>query len=479
MFDVAIIGAGVIGSMLARELCKYKLRVCVLEKESDVSCGASKANSGIVHGGYDPEPNTLKAKLNTEGIEKLFATAQLLNVPFKRNGSLVCAFSKSEDEHVKELYSRGLKNGILSLKIISGDEARELEPELSDEITSALKVDNSGIVCPYSLTIAAMGNAMDNGAELKTEFEVSAIEKQGDSFIIKSENEQIEAKYIVNCAGAYSDKVAALIGDNFFEIIKRAGEYMLFDKNDGTKVSRTIFQTPSKEGKGVLVTPTTHGNMLIGPSATVVASAEKSQTTPEGLEKISRLALKSAPNLNFRAVITSFTGIRASEKHGDFIIKPSEKDGHFINAAAIDSPGLTCSVSIAEYIVNILKEAGLELKTNPDFNPVRENTNFFKQMNDEEKNEFIKQNEAYGKIVCRCEGITEGEIRAAINRNPRAVDVDGVKRRTRAGMGRCQGGFCAPLVMQILAEENGVNKQDVTKKGRGSKLLGSKEVQND
>ncbi len=476
MFDVAIIGAGVIGSMLGRELCKYKLRVCVLEKESDVSCGASKANSGIVHGGYDPEPHTLKARLNYEGVEKLFATAQLLNVPFKRNGSLVCAFSESEDEHIKELYNRGIKNSIKGLKIISGDEARELEPELSGEITSALKVDNSGIVCPYSLTIAAMGNAMDNGCELKTEFEVTEIEKQSDSFIIKSENGQIEAKYIVNCAGAYADKIANLIGDNSFEIIKRAGEYMLFDKNEGSKVSRTIFQTPSKEGKGVLVTPTTHGNMLIGPSATVVKSAEDLQTTPEGLEKISRLALKSAPNLNFRAVITSFTGIRASHKDGDFIIEPSQKDEHFINVAAIDSPGLTCSVSIAEYTVNILKEAGLELKTNPNFNPRRENTNFFKQMNDNEKNKFIKQNEAYGKIVCRCEGITEGEIRAAIKRNPRAVDVDGVKRRTRAGMGRCQGGFCAPLVMQILAEENGVNKQDITKKGKGSEQLSSKEV---
>ncbi len=476
MFDVAIIGAGVIGSMLGRELCKYKLRVCVLEKESDVSCGASKANSGIVHGGYDPEPHTLKARLNYEGVEKLFATAQLLNVPFKRNGSLVCAFSESEDEHIKQLYNRGIKNSIKGLKIISGDEARELEPELSGEITSALKVDNSGIVCPYSLTIAAMGNAMDNGCELKTEFEVTEIEKQSDSFIIKSENGQIEAKYIVNCAGAYADKIANLIGDNSFEIIKRAGEYMLFDKNEGSKVSRTIFQTPSKEGKGVLVTPTTHGNMLIGPSATVVKSAEDLQTTPEGLEKISRLALKSVPNLNFRAVITSFTGIRASHKDGDFIIEPSQKDEHFINVAAIDSPGLTCSVSIAEYTVNILKEAGLELKTNPDFNPCRENTNFFKQMNDNEKNEFIKQNEAYGKIVCRCEGITEGEIRAAIKRNPRAVDVDGVKRRTRAGMGRCQGGFCAPLVMQILAEENGVNKQDITKKGKGSEQLSSKEV---
>lgn len=476
MFDVAIIGAGVIGSMLGRELCKYELRVCVLEKESDVSCGASKANSGIVHGGYDPEPHTLKARLNYEGVEKLFATAQLLNVPFKRNGSLVCAFSESEDEHIKQLYNRGIENSIKGLKIISGDEARELEPELSGEITSALKVDNSGIVCPYSLTIAAMGNAMDNGCELKTEFEVTEIEKQSDSFIIKSENGQIEAKYIVNCAGAYADKIANLIGDNSFEIIKRAGEYMLFDKNEGSKVSRTIFQTPSKEGKGVLVTPTTHGNMLIGPSATVVKSAEDLQTTPEGLEKISRLALKSVPNLNFRAVITSFTGIRASERHGDFIIEPSQKNEHFINVAAIDSPGLTCSVSIAEHTVNILKEAGLELKTNPNFNPRRENTNFFKQMNDNEKNKFIKQNEAYGKIVCRCEGITEGEIRAAIKRNPRAVDVDGVKRRTRAGMGRCQGGFCAPLVMQILAEENGVNKQDITKKGKGSEQLSSKEV---
>ncbi len=475
MFDVAIIGAGVIGSMTARELMKYNLSVCVLEKENDVACGASKANSGIVHGGYDPEPETLKAKLNIEGVEKLFETAKMLNAPIKRNGSFVCAFSSEEDEHIKMLYNRGIGNGVPGLEILSGDEARKIEPQLSEEITSVLSVSNAGIVCPYELTIAAMGNAMDNGAVLKTEFAVSSISKNGEGFVITSkEGEKVEAKYILNCAGAYSDKIANMIGDNSFEIIPRAGEYMLLDKMEGKRVSHTIFQVPSKEGKGILVSPTVDGNLLTGPTAAVVKGAEMTITTPEGLAQVSRLAKKSVPSVNFRSVITSFSGVRSSEKNGDFIIEASKKDANFINVAAIDSPGLTSCVAIAEYAVNVLKNSGLELCENKNFDGTRENPHLFREMSDEEKDAFIKEHKEYGKIVCRCETVTEGEIRAAIKRNPPAKDIDGVKRRTRSGMGRCQGGFCGPYVMRLLAEENGIDKKSITKKGNGSEMITSK-----
>ncbi len=475
MFDVTIIGAGVVGGMLARELTKYRLNVCLLEKENDVACGASKANSGIVHGGYDPKPDTLKAKLNTVGVEKLFDTAKELNVPFKRNGSLVCAFGEAEDKTVEELYKRGLKNGIPDLKVISGDEARKIEPDLSDKITSALLVNNAGIICPYELTIAAVGNAMDNGAELKTNFCVSKIEKTDGKFTVTAEDKRtVETRYLVNCAGCCSDKIADMAGDGFFKIIPRAGEYMLLDKAEGSRVSHTIFQVPSADGKGILVSPTVDGNLLTGPTAQEVLTPENNETTLDGLDTVKDLALKSVPSVNFRQVITSFCGVRSSEKDGDFIIKASEKIDGFVNVAAIDSPGLTCSAAIAEYTVDILKEIGLNLIKNPDFKGNRENPHIFRSMTDTEKNEYIKEHPEYGRIICRCEGVSEGEIRDAVRRNPPAHDVDGIKRRTRSGMGRCQGGFCMPYVMEILAEENGVPFESVTKKGKYSQNVGGK-----
>ena len=472
MYDVVIAGAGVIGGMVARELTKYKLSVLMLEKEHDVACGASKANSGIVHGGFDPEPDTLKAKLNVEGVEKLFETAKMLNVPCKRNGSFVCAFSEEENESVKELYERGIQNGVKGMEILSGEEARKIEPELSKEITTVLSVPSAGIVCPYELTVAAVGNAMDNGAELKCEFEISKITKQDGCFLIESaDGEQVRAKYLINCAGGFSDKISALAGDDSFTIIPRAGEYLLLDKLEGKRVEHTIFQVPSKEGKGILVSPTVDGNLLTGPTAIKVDSPENKKTTKDGMDTVIKLAAKSVPSIAFRNVITSFSGVRSSEQGGDFIIGESKMVKNLINVAAIDSPGLSSCVSIAEYVADVLKGMGLEMQTNPDFNGNRENPHLFREMNDDEKNEFIKSHPEYGKIVCRCETVSEGEIRAAIKRNPPARDIDGVKRRTRSGMGRCQGGFCGPYVMKLIAEENGIEKKDVTKKGKNSEMV--------
>lgn len=472
MFDVAIIGAGVIGGVLARELTKYKLSVCILEKENDVAMGASKANSGIIHGGYDPEPGTLKAKMNTDGVPLLYEAAKELNVPYKNNGSLIVAFGKTEEDVIEKLYNRGIKNGISGMKILSGDEARELEQNLSPNVTKALLVTNSGIICPYALTIAAVGNAMDNGAKLLTNYCVKNIKKTDTEFLVCSQDgRQIEAKYLVNCAGGFADKIAKMLQDKFFDIIPRAGEYMLLDKNEGKTVSHTIFQAPTENGKGILVTPTADGNLLIGPTAVEVATAESTETTTNGLNTVELLAKKSVPSVNTRAVITAFSGVRASEKNGDFIIKASDKVNNLVHVAAIDSPGLTSCVAIARYTVNILKNIGLTLYENKDFNGNREDTHAFRKMTDEEKDAYIKKNPKYGKIVCRCEEISEGEIVDAIHRNPVPTDVDGIKRRTRTGMGRCQGGFCAPYVMKLIARETNKDLTNISKKGDGSDMV--------
>lgn len=472
VYDVVIVGAGVIGGMAARELSRYDIRICLLEKENDVACGASKANSGIIHGGYDPKPGTLKAKLNTAGISMLYEAAQELHVPYKRNGSLVCAFSAEEDASVRALLERGHENGITDLEILTGDQARELEPNLSPAVTSALWVKNAGIICPYELTIAAVGNAMDNGVELRRNFEVCRIQKEDGLFAVTSRSgETVRARFLVNCAGGYSGKIAELAGDGCFEIIPRAGEYLLLDKAEGSRVKHTVFQVPSREGKGILVTPTVDGNLLTGPTASRVDSPDSREITPEGIAWVQRLAAKSVPGVDFRQVITSFSGVRSSEKNGDFIIRASEKVPALVHAAAIDSPGLTCCVAIAVSVAGILRESGLTLQPREDWQGRRENPHAFREMSDEEKDAFIRENPDYGKIVCRCETVSEGEIRAAIRQNPGARDVDGVKRRTRSGMGRCQGGFCGPYVMDLLSRELGVPMERITKNGADSYLL--------
>lgn len=472
IYDVAIIGAGVIGGMLARELSRYQLKVCVLEKENDIAMGASRANSGIVHGGYDPVPGTLKAKLNSQGVELLFEAAEQLHVPYKRNGSMVCAFSVEEEPLLEELYQQGQENGIPGLALLTGDKARQLEPNLSAAVTKVLHVTNAGIICPYELTVAAIGNAMDNGVELIRNFAVSAISRDQDVFTVRAASgEQIQTKFLVNCAGGYSDKIAALVGDDFFTVIPRAGEYMLLDKAEGSRVSHTLFQCPTAEGKGILVSPTVDGNLLVGPTATKVATPESRDTTPEGLSVVERLASKSVPSVNFRQVITSFTGVRASETRGEFILQASQTVPGLVHAGAIDSPGLTCCVSIAQYLVNLLSLQGLSILNKDNWDGNRENPHAFRQMTDEEKDAFIQKNPAYGKIVCRCETVSEGEILAAIRNNPKAVDIDGVKRRTRSGMGRCQGGFCGPYVMELLAREMNVPMEQITKNGGDSYMV--------
>ena len=419
---------------------RYQLRVCVLEKGNDVACGASKANSGIIHGGFDPEPGTLKAELNVAGVPLLYKAAEELGVPCKNNGSLVVAFGPEQEKTLQMLYARGVKNGVEKMQLLSGSAARALEPQLSKNITAALLVPTAGIICPYELTVAALGNAMDNGAALFLNFNITAVQKSQHFTVTAQNGQTVQAKYFINCAGGGADAVAAAAGEPFFKIIPRAGEYLLLDKTQGSTVAHTVFGVPDENGKGVLVSPTVDGNLLLGPTAHRVPSASCTGTTQNGLNTVQSLAQKSVPGVQLRAVITSFAGVRASVKDGDFIITPSKTVPGLIHAAGIDSPGLTACVAIARRVVTLAQNCGLALKPSPNFNPRRKNPHAFRAMSVEEKDAYIKKHPEYGKIICRCEGVSEGEIKAALRQNPKPQDLDGVKRRTRSGRNRTAGG---------------------------------------
>ena len=469
-YDVAVVGAGVIGSLIARELCRYNIKVALVEKNNDMATGTSKATSAIVHAGFDAKPGTLKAKLNVEGTALMPELCKTLGVPFKPIGSLVVAFSDEEVETLGELLERGKANGVPDLEIYDATKLREVEPFISENAKAALWAPTAGIVCPYELTIAAAENAVVNGADFIRNFEVKKIGFDGNEFSVLNGENEFKTKYIINAAGVYCDEIAALIGDTSIHTIPRKGEYMLCDKSVGHLAKHTIFQCPSKMGKGVLVTPTVDGNLLIGPSALDIEDKEDFATTAAALSGILETAKKSVPSLTTREVITSFAGLRAHCTRDDFIIEPSEKNSRFINVAGIESPGLSSAPAIAEYVRDIiLKSASFEEKA--DFNPVREEPVRFRHMTNEERKALIEKNPAYGQIICRCETITEGEILDAIHAPAGARDVDVVKRITRAGMGRCQGGFCGSKVVEILARELGVEINEITKFGGNSKIL--------
>lgn len=471
MFDVVVIGGGVVGGLILRELTKYDLSVCLLEKEGDVAMGASKANSGIVHAGFDATIGSLKAKFNVLGNEMMQGVCAELGVKFRQNGSLVVAFSNEEIQTLHELKERGEKNGVKSLEIISQQRLREMEKNIADEALSALYAPTGGIVCPYELTIASIGNAMDNGAKLLTDFAVSSIEKTTDGYIIKSDDgKRVEAKLIINCAGLFSGKIANMVGDNDIEVCARKGEYILLDRESGDFVAHTLFFTPTKVGKGILITQTVDNNILLGPTATEQEGNDK-ETSAKGLNFVIDTAKKMCKNIPLYNTITSFAGLRAYSNRHDFIIEQSKVAKGIIHCAGIESPGLTASPAIAKYVVEELVGSLIDLKKNDKFNGNRKPDYFFKNLSMEEKNEIIKKDASFGKIVCRCEQVTEGEILRAIRENPPAKDIDGVKRRTRSGMGRCQGGFCQPYVAELIAKERGISLEQVTKNGKGSQLL--------
>lgn len=474
MYDVLIIGAGVCGTLTARALTRYKLKVCFVDKGPDAASGASRANSGIVHAGFDAANGSLKAKMNVAGCAAMPRVTTELDVAYKNTPSLVVCFSESDRPALEALYERGVKNGVPNLRIIEQKELRAIEPNISEEAVAALYAPSAGIVSPYELAIAAGENAVQNGADYRFGYEVTSITERDGAYVVSNGKEELCARYVVNAAGLYSDRIADMCGDCNFEYYPRKGEYMLFDKNVAGCVNNVLFPLPTKGGKGILVAPTADGNMLIGPNAQLTEKGDTA-TTATGLSEIHEAAKKMMPSLpSLGNVITSFAGIRPTPSTGDFIIKPSKRYPHLLHLCGIESPGLASSPAIAEYAVEKLAEMGLQIVPNESFDPCRKPLACMRELSDEKRREQIANDPLYAKIICRCESVTEGEIRDAIRRPMGATTVDGVKRRTRAGMGRCQGGFCMPRVVEILADELHCDMTEIRKFDDDSVILTEK-----
>lgn len=462
MYDVSIIGAGVVGSAIARELSKYNLKVCLIEKEEDVGTGASKANSGIVHGGYVAKYGTLKGELCIRGNSMYNKLEKELNFGYRNPGALVIGFDEDDENRIKKLYENGIKVGCNDLEIIYGDKIKELEPHINKDVKVALYAKSVGVASPYEMTIALAENAIENGVDLKLETKVLTIDKEHEAFIINTNKGEIKSKYIVNAAGLYSDKIVNMLGMDDFKILPRRGQYVLSTKDQGYLVNKVIFQVPTEKGKGILVTTTYHGNFMIGPDAQEVVDKEDIGTDIKSIEYIIKTARKSIPDFDVRKSLTTFAGIRAISSTGDFVIGETKVKG-FINAAGIDSPGLTSSPAIAEKIVGILKEAGLQLIKNKKFNPYRKPIIIKKDKSFDGK---IDHEDPTKNIICRCEKVTESEIIDAMKRGIPVKSTDAIKRRTRAGMGFCQGNFCRPRVKAIIAREIGIPVEKVTVRGK-------------
>lgn len=470
MYDVIIIGAGVSGSASARELSRYKLNVCVLEREEDVCCGTSKANSGIVHAGFDAANGSLMAKLNVRGNQMMEQLSKDLDFAFKKNGSLVVCLSEDDMPKLQELYDRGVANGVKKLNILNRSQLKELEPNISDEAYAALYAPTAGIVCPFNLNIALAENACINGVEFKFNTEVQDLKKAGDIWEVHTSQGVFRTKCVVNAAGVYADKFHNMVSEDKIHITPRRGDYCLLDKTAGDHVSHTIFSLPGKFGKGILVSPTVHGNLLIGPTALDIEDKEGTNTTREGLDEVIGKAGMNVKDIPMRKVITSFAGLRAHEDAHEFIIRELPGAEGFIDCAGIESPGLTSCPAIGEMVSGIIRDK-LNPEENPDFIATRKGVLAPETLSKEERIALIKENPAYGNIICRCEMITEGEILDAIHRPLGAKSLDGVKRRTRAGMGRCQSGFCSPRTMEILAKELNMDMFDITKSGGNSNII--------
>lgn len=468
--DVLVIGGGVIGCSIARELSKYQCRTILLEKEEDVCSGTSKANSAIVHAGYDAKTGSLKAKLNVEGNRMMEPLSKELDFDFKRNASMVLCFDEEDMPALRALYERGIANGVPNLKIISREEARQMEPNLSNEVVAALYAPTGGIVCPFGLTIAMAENAFENGVEFFFNTKVFEIQKRENGYLVKTSQGDFETTYIVNAAGVYADEFHNMVSEKKIHITPRRGDYCLLDKEAGTHVSATIFQLPGKYGKGILVTPTVHGNLLVGPTAIDQEDKDGTATTAEGLAEACEKATKSVKNIPFRQVITSFAGLRAHEDNDEFVLGEPEDAKGFFDAAGIESPGLSCAPAMGLYLAEMVAEKGnFEKKTH--FKATRKGIVKAAELSSEERAALIKEKPEYGAIICRCENISEGEIVDAITRPLGARSLDGIKRRVRQGMGRCQAGFCTPRTMEILSRETGIPMEKICKNHEGSEMI--------
>lgn len=472
MRDIIVIGAGVVGCSIARELSKYNLDVLVVEKNSDVSGGISKGNSGIVHAGYNEKIGTLKAKLNIEGNKIFDDLSRDLQFPFKRNGAFILAFSDEEMKTLESLKENGEKLGVEGLEILTREEALNIEPNLNKEIVGVLNVKTSGIVSPYEMTIALAENAAENGVEFKLNSKVTSIEKISEGYKVTLNNKEVvNGKLIINASGLEGAFLNNLVSMTKREINPVKGEYCLFDKVAGAMINKTLFQVPNKLSKGVLVTPTAEGNLLVGPNA---VEGKTLETSREGIDEILDKSKKSLEELPVARILNTFSGIRPKTKGGDFIIEEVEDAKNFINVIGIDSPGLTAAPAIGVYVVNMIKER-LDLVEKKNFKKTREKIVRFAELSLKEKNKLIKEKPAYGHMVCKCEFVTEGEIVEAIHRPIKALTVDAIKRRTRASMGGCQGIGCTLPISKILSRELGIDISDINKNSEGSPVIGFKE----
>jgi glycerol-3-phosphate dehydrogenase len=481
-YDVIIIGAGVVGSMVARFLSRYKLDVLLIEKETDIGMRASSANTAIVHAGYDPVPGSLKAVMNVAGNRMWDELAGDLAFPFERRGDYVVAIGDEELPPLEDLYQKGIKNGVPGMRMISGDEVRRREPNINPEVSGALWASTGGICDPFAVVIAAAENAVMNGVELMLDTAFEDFVMEGNRIVgVKTNRGTFGCRWAVNCAGLYSDVVMHKAGVRpEFKITPRRGEYYVFDRADIT-INQVLFPVPSPVSKGILVTTTMHGNTIIGPNAQEIEDKEDKSVTHAGLDEVWAGAQKLVPKLSLRYVIAVFAGLRPGgnapcETPGvdygkDYIIDIPDKVQGFVNLGGIESPGLTSAPAIAQRVVDLLKDAGEKLEEKPDWDPIRPARPRFRDLMPEEQKILIQNDPSYGRIVCRCEYVTEGEIVAEIHAPIPARTYDAIKRRTWAGTGRCQAGFDTPRVVEILARELGISPLEVTKKGAGSTML--------
>lgn len=468
-YDVAIIGAGVAGCAVARSLSKYKLKTVVIEAEDDVACGTTKANTAIVHAGYDAKPGTMKAMTNLMGSRMYEGLCRELDVPYHRTGTLVVAIDPLQGQSVLDLKARGDSNGVPGLEVIDGKRLLDMEPNVNPEAHSALYAPTGAYTCPWEMATALMENAVENGVDLLLGEEVMDISERDGDFELVLRDRVIKADYVINAAGLKADAVASMIGKPDFRIAPRRGEYWLLDKNLAGMVTRPLFTAPTPISKGVVVTPTADGNLMAGPNAENIEDPEDTSTTQEGLEKVWKDALSLVPRLPRRSAITNFAGLRAAAyPQADFIVGPMEGHARFFNVAGIESPGLTSAPAIAQMITGMLEKAGLKLEERPGWKAERRGIVHFALLSREEQDELVRKDHRYGHVVCRCETVTEAEIIAALNRPVPVRTMDGLKRRTRQGAGRCQAGFCSPRVLGIVARELGVTIEQISKNGDGS-----------
>ena len=470
MYDVIIIGAGVTGCAVARYLSRYQGSALVLERAEDVCCGTSKANSAIIHAGFDAAHGSLMAKMNVQGSRMVPGLAKELDFPFRRNGSLVVCMSEEDMPRLRALYENGVKNGVEGLEIVDARRLHELEPNVSKNAVAALWAPTGGIVCPFNMTIALAENANANGVDFRFNTKVTGFTRGEEGWTVHTEQGDFRTRYVVNAAGVYADVLHNMVSARKLHITPRRGDYCLLDRQVGGFVSHTVFQLPGKLGKGVLVSPTVHGNIIVGPTAIDIEDRDGTNTTAAGLEELISKAGISVDNLPIRQTITSFAGLRAHEDHHEFVIGEAEDAPGFVDCAGIESPGLTSAPAIGLTVAELLREK-LGLREKEDFIATRKGLLDPKSLTWDAYQALIRENPAYGQIICRCEQVTEGEIIDAIRRPLGARSLDGVKRRTRAGMGRCQAGFCSPRVMEILARELGVSQAEITKCGGASRLI--------